>query len=237
MNASESLTPPRHFFSPMIDAPIILDIGRQNSPTGTQTSLLDLGSGFPVYWQHSDLKSLQDLSAVVQSMAAYTAIVYNHCQGIALQENKAKLADMRNSVQHRLLSLPSAEKLGTIPYPLYEATRLAALTYSLLVIFPIHGPRAPFAELASQLRFNLLLDLNRQKPSKHLLWILVIGAIASLNTENRAGFISAVRQFSFRLMIKTWEDLKDVLGCFLWLDITNDADGVNIWQEVESLKE
>lgn len=238
MNATDSLTPPRHFFSPMTDAPIILETGRQNSPTGTQTSLLDLGSAFPVYWQHFDLKALQDLFAVFQSMAAYTVIVYNHCQGIVLQENKAKLADMRNSGQHRLLSLPPSDKLSTIPNLLYEPTRLAALTYSLLVIFPIYGSRAPFAELASQLRFSLsFLDLNRQKPSKHFLWILVVGAIASLNTVNRAGFIWEVRQFSSRLMIKTWEDLKDVLGCFLWLDITNDIDGVKIWEEVESLKE
>lgn len=170
-------------------------------------------------------------------MAAYTIIVCNHTQRIAVQENKGELADIRNFVQHYLLSLPPSEKLTTIPDPLYEATRLTALIYSLLIVFPVHGPRAPFAELASQLRFNLsFLDLDKQKETKLLLWILVMAAIAGINAANRVWFVWAVREFALRLGIKSWEGLKDILDGFLWLGITNDKDGQAVWQEVEDMK-
>jgi hypothetical protein len=78
--------------------------------------------------------------------------------------------------------------------------------------------------------------LDSQKASKHLLWILVIGAIASLNTANTAWFIGEVRDFSSHSMIKTWEDLNDILSCFLWLDITNEIDGAKVREEITSMK-
>jgi hypothetical protein len=232
VNATENMSPARHVFVPMLNTPNFSDILRL--ATASLPPLQNLGSGFPIYWQDSDIVSLQTLSTVLQSMAAYTVIVYNHSQGIVVQENTGKLADMRNFVQHRLLSLPPSAKLTAIPDSLYEATRLAALIYSLLVVFPIYGPRAPFAELASQLRFNLsFLDLDRQKETRLLLWVLVMGSIAGVGSANRMWFVWAVREFASRLKYTSWDEFKKELGRFLWLDITNDRDGRALWEDLD----
>ncbi|KAE9381923.1 hypothetical protein N431DRAFT_476667 [Stipitochalara longipes BDJ] len=234
VNSTENLLPPRHVFAAMLDVPSMSEIQRLGSRIGTQSYLRNLGSGFPADWQESIIIPLHELSTVLQSMAAYTIIVHNHIQENAVQDNKGKLADIRNFVQHHLLSLPASDKLTAIPDSLYEATRLAALIYSLLVVFPIHGPRAPFVELASQLRFNVsFLDLEKQMRLKHLLWIVVMGAISGMNTPNRIWFVWAVRELSLRLKINAWEEVKDILGQFLWFENTNNRDGRKVWEEVE----
>jgi hypothetical protein len=210
INATENLCPPRYFFAAMIDTPIVLEIQKPDSPTRIHPLLQHLGSDFPTNRRESNIPSLQDLSTVLQNMAMYTTIVYNHVRGVALQENIGKVADMRNFVQHSLLSIPPSDRLPATPDPLYEATRLASFIYSLLIVFPIHGPRAPFAELASQLRFNLsFLDLNKQKETELILWILVMGAIAGMNMANRIWFVWAIREATSRLRVERWEELRE----------------------------
>jgi hypothetical protein len=219
----------------MLDTPVIPDIQVPDNFTKTRLSLQNLGSGFPTSWQNSNIPSLQNLFTVLQSMATYTRIVYSHTQGIDIQENMGKLADMRNFVQHSLLSIPPSDKLlPAIPDPLYEATRLASLICSLLIVFPIHAPRAPFSELASQLQSNLsFLNSDKQKETELLLWILVMGAIAGMNTANRIWFVCAIREVASRLRVERWEELRGVLESFLWFGITNDRDGRIVWREAE----
>jgi hypothetical protein len=231
ITATATLTAPRYFFAPLTETLIILD----TRGAITESSLRNLGTAFPSHWAQSDLKPLRDLDEVLQSMAAYTIIASNHSQGIVVQDSP-KLADMRNFVQHGLLSLPPAETLCRVPDSLYEATRLAAMAYALLVTYPIHGPKAPFAEIASRLRIDLsCLDPRKEKEVKLLLWILVIGAIVGMNTANRRWFVRGVREFASRLGIETWEGVKEILGGFLWLGSTSDRDGRNVWNEVEEV--
>ena len=37
-------------------------------------------------------------------------------------------------------------------------------------------------------------------------------------------------------MVASWEDMKKILVCFIWLDITNDVDGLRMWEELEALR-
>src|ERR1700712_1709397 len=99
----------------MLETPTMSEIQSLASPK--HPPLQALGSGFPIYWQESNIPALQKLSTVLQSMAAYTIIVHNHTQGITIQETDGSLADMRNFVQHALLLLPPSDKLTAIPDP------------------------------------------------------------------------------------------------------------------------
>ena len=232
MNATTALGAPRYFFAPINETLIIPD-PRSDKLLSKDSSLRNLGTAFPSHWAKSDITPLRDLHEVLNLMATYTIIVSNHAQGVVVQD-KVALVDMRNFVQHRLLSLSPATKLGSIPDTLYESTRLAALAYALLVTFPIHGPKAPFAEIVSQLYFELSsLDLEKEKEMKLLMWTLVMGAIVGMNTAKRSWFVAAIRVLKERLGIEKWEGLREALGGFMWLGSTNNSDGERVWEEIK----
>jgi hypothetical protein len=206
------------------------------APDGLPNSMPDIGRGFPEEWKNSSFQPLQDLFTTLRYLAGYTALIFNHCQGVAIQST-GTLTDHRNAVQHRLLSL--------LPYPydqcrkpiyqLYESTRLAAQMYSLLCVYPYPPGPAPFAELANLLRKELSrLDPETitEQESRLLLWILVMGAIMTVGTLDRYCFISALSTVSRQLQVESWQEMKSILASFLWLDMTNDIDGKDIWDEL-----
>ncbi len=121
---------------------------------------------------------------------------------------------------------------------MYEVTRLAATIYSLLVIFPISPLTAPFVGLATRLKRELSqLDMcNRSlQESKLLVWILVMGGIAATHSAERMWFVIVLKDISNRMALSTWNDVKGLVQAALWLESTNDADGMALWLEVESL--
>jgi hypothetical protein len=239
------LIPPKFPHIPWNDEPVLYET--LEDPEGLPASMSSIGSGFPEHWKHSSFQPLQDLFTALRSMAGYTVLVYNHCQGVATQ-SLGTLTDHRNSVQHRVLSLPPYpnEQCGFLPpcpyeqcsepiYQLYESTRLAAQMYSLLCVYPYPPGPAPFGELAIRLRKELS-SLNPKaitdQESRLLLWILVMGAIMTLGTLDRFYFISILSTVSSQLQIESWQEMKSILVAFLWLDMTNDIDGRDIWDEL-----
>jgi len=206
---------------------------------GLPDSMPDIGQGFPEEWQQSDSRLLQDLFTTVRYMSGYSRLVFNHSEGIKLQST-GTLTDLRNSIQHRLLSLPACPSaLGSSGiYHLYESTRLGAQIYSLLCIYPYPAGPAPFAEAASRLKRELSnLDPRTisYEESKLLFWILVMGAIVTVGTFDRLWFITALGPVAYGLQVESWPDMKSLLLTFLWLSKTNDIDGRDVWDEVSSL--
>jgi hypothetical protein len=120
-------------------------------------------------------------------------------------------------------------------YQFYESARLAAHMYSLLCVYPYPAGPAPFAELAIRLRKELAVlepGAITDQESKLLLWILFMGAIMTIGTPDRYCFVSALNTVSRSLEVESWQDVKSILATFLWLDMTNDVDGRDIWEEV-----
>lgn len=60
-----------------------------------------------------------------------------------------------------------------------------------------------------------------------------MAAIAAIGMEEREWFVAVLHRCLSRLRIESWEALKDMLLKFLWLPSTNDADGYDLWLEVE----
>ena len=107
--------------------------------------------------------------------------------------------------------------------------------YSLLCVYPYPPGPAPFAELANRLRKELSsLDLAAitDKESKLLLWILFMGSIMVLGTPDSHYFVSALSAVVRSLQLESWQDAKAILTTFLWLDMTNDIDGRDVWDEI-----
>ena len=126
---------------------------------------------------------------------------------------------------------------GPIEDVLYESTRLATYIYALLITFPFSANMAPFEELAALLRNEVsvldTLDLCIED-IKLLVWVLVMGAVAAIDTVERIWFVSMLRQVVGVVEIGSWEEMRDLLGRFLWLGSTSDVDGRVLWGEVEA---
>jgi len=232
--STRRLIPTSHPHVPWNEGPVILETVETSE--GFPNSMPTLGHGFSADWKQSESKHLQELFTALRYLAAYTVLAYDHCQGIAMHSVGA-LTDKRNSVQHRMLSVPRYphEKHREAPHQLYESTRLAAEMYSLLCVYPCPPTTAPFDKLAALLRKELShLDQGSisDEESKLLVWILVMGAIVAVDTPGRSWFISALSHISRRLQLESWYDIKSILITFLWLDMTNDIDGRDVWDEV-----
>ena len=199
-----------------------------------------LGSGFWEVWGWYPPAEVGDLCKAIQHICDFTIIVENHVQGRWTPRTFTVIIDQRNFVQHSLMSLKSQQELfdgdSTVDEPLYECCRLAAIVFSLLVIFPLPPVYGPFEGLAEQLHLELaLVSLYDQTAprSRLLLWTLTMGAIAAIGCPERPWFLSKIQGLSAKMNLGGWAQFKDVLQSFLWLPSTNDPDGRELWIEVQ----
>jgi hypothetical protein len=173
-------------------------------------------------------------------MCDFTVIVENHVQGRWTPRTFTVIIDHRNFVQHSLMSLDTAKELydkdTNMDEPLYECCRLAAIVYSLLVIFPLPPVLGPFEGLAEQLHMELTrigVNYDTAPRSKLLLWTLVMGAIASIGCRQRPWFLSQIQTLSAKMDVRDWRQAKEIVESFLWLPSTNDPDGRDLWIEMQ----
>jgi hypothetical protein len=214
------------------------------SKPGSKAPRMPCSAAFPPVNQTSaalddfvDVGLTSDLVNVLRDMSHYNAMVGAHSQGMMPSPDMAVLADKRNLTQHRLLSLPSAydfEEQFFAVHKTYESTRLAAIMYSLLVLFPLPAATAPFTRLAQMLKTALVdseLKTSWRRAPKLLLWILVVGGVGSMNTPDRSWYVAALCWLTAAVGIKRWEDLREVVMPILWLEYTCDAAGQALWGE------
>jgi hypothetical protein len=177
-------------------------------------------------------------------MHSYTVAIELHTRGmLRVSDMMAVMADRRNSLHHRLLSLPSAEELGDIAQT-YDPCRLAMLIYSYLVIFPLPRCRSPLAQLAEMLGQVLIRDGmcgvvrndTNGLPSEFLFWILLLGGIAAPGgSKIRRWFTATLAGLSVAARISCWEELKEIVKSILWVGCVGDRDGEVVWNEASWL--
>jgi len=201
--------------------------------------LSNIGSGFMVAIQYQDSVTAYELLQVVLDMAAFTVLIYNNPEGF--QESEGQVADQRNFIHHRLMSLPQSpdSQFQFLQNGTYEALRLASIIYSLLVVFPISFLTAPFGPLALQLRVQISkLEIENSKSDAELqliYWIVFLGGVASIGSAERPWYVSTLSVISQRLNLTVWKDVKGLLECFLWLGTVSDMDGILLWEEIQQL--
>ena len=154
-------------------------------------------------------------------MKAYSVLVQEHQEYIALGRSPAAIADQRNLIQHRLMSLPANpfEEREFENDGMYEVVRLTSIIYSLPVVMPISPSTAPFVELADKLRREVvqmdIADKNMDE-IRPFVWILFMGGIAAFGSVERGWFAERMRWVSDILELDSWEDCKKILKFFLW---------------------
>lgn len=195
-----------------------------------------LGTGFSSLDRVLDLKQVAHLKPVLRRMCEYTVALDGFATASHHRLSLGMLADMRNFVQHGLLSLsPQESRERHTPPQLIEMCHAAALIYSWIVIFPAPAQTIPFHQAATQIR--TLLDCEKvneywtQAPDV-MLWIVVMNAIASFGSTEEQGYVIFLSRVLQRLKIDTWHGLKGQLEKFLWYSSVSDVDGHDLWQEI-----
>jgi hypothetical protein len=179
-----------------------------------------------------------DAAKVLQAMADLTIAIEYYSRGITPALDLAVLIDNRNVVQHNLMSLPAADELEfkeiSSAY-LYESIRYTAIIYSIAVTFPLPPMSGIYDKLTALLKAILeesKLDLCWKLYPKTLLWILVLGGIASSVTADRSWYVQNLAAVSAALNIWQWDDVVEQLGQHLWLERACDVGGQSLWLEV-----
>jgi hypothetical protein len=197
--------------------------------------LKSLGQGF----QRLKVFGISDDAAcVLQALANLTVLIECYSQGIAPTPDLTMLMDRRNSVQHALLSLPTAQELefGEVSsVSLYESIRYTAIIYSVAVTFPLPPMTGIYSKLTGHLKSVLeesKLDLCWKLYPKALLWVLTLGGIASSVTVHRSWYVRNLAAVSMALNISRWDDVADEMGQYLWLERACDIGGRKLWLEV-----
>lgn len=201
-----------------------------------------LGTGFWEVWDIRSSPDMHELFGIIQDACDFTVVVENYIRGRWMQRTSTEIMDQRNYIQHSLMSLKSSAELKEREIYVddlhYESGRLALIIYSFLVIFPIPPVAGPFETLTRLLRRELGRTNLKEGPVARLniqLWILIMGAIASIGLPCRPWFVSEISRIAKMANVKSWQHLQSIMQSFLWHPGTNNIDGLDIWSEVEGL--
>ena len=182
----------------------------------------------------------ESMLQVLNSISAFTLAVDYYLQGKPFGLKLGAIARARTAIQQRLLLLQTAEELSipsssSKPKPnIYECCRLTALIYGVGVVFPVPNSHSVLQELVRRLMIAIgVLDIRTfgAELGGVLLWMLVLGGIAALDTPERHWFASQLAWIVRRLVIDDWEGVEDILGSFLWLDSVCGQGGRLLWSE------
>lgn len=207
-----------------------------NSVRREDHPLASLGIGFPALDMWLSAEEAARLYAVFADLANYTRATYDFINGFAESRNRAIMADQRNSVQHKLMSLRLSDDEQCASRDVYDLCWLVGVAYSMIAVFPLSPKAAQFDRLARLIRFRMVSPAVVERwtvAPRMAVWMAVIGALCAIGTLDRDWYIEVLRQECERLNIKQWQDLQSLLLEFLWFPLSSDPDGQELWAELK----
>jgi hypothetical protein len=199
----------------------------------TDHPLRSIGNGFQQLHGVTDSSQAQDLLVALNRLALYSLAVDDYIAGRPMRYELPTLSEHRNYVHFEYIRwLPDVENSRQPTNPLMSFVHLCGLIYSLLCVFPM--PKAPFEGLVKKIRH--LLDshdiLRDNRPSGILLWALWMTGIACVGLPDRRWCVDLLRGQLRICRVNRWSDMRAILQEHLWLPITNDFDGIDLWEEI-----
>lgn len=211
-------------------------IGPLTAASRKDHPLVGLGRGFRVLPEMLGQAEVSKLLIVLRWLIQYTFAIDDYEQKRPEAQAAICLADERNFVQHSLLLLSPTVLEMEEEHPMHRLCRLGTLIYSILVVFPIPSVAAPFHQLARNVQSQLSqasVQSRWTEAPELILWVTVLGAIASTGSRYREWYLTTLDRLTKRLNLVTWSAMKERLGMFLWFESTNDEDGFKLWKEME----
>jgi hypothetical protein len=196
------------------------------------------------FWRLQGHGITDSMLQVLDSMGAFALAVGHYLQGKPFSLSSGEINRTRVAVQHRLVSLPPEDELIIEPASLslselniYECVRLTALIFGVAVVHPIPNPHNVLVELVRRLKIAIEvlgkgIEDFAMELSGVLLWMLVLGGIASSDKPERPWFISQLALIVRKLHLMDWSGVEDILESFLWLESACGKGGRELWDEI-----
>jgi hypothetical protein len=182
-----------------------------------------------------------EMQKIFRSLRIYVELIETYQDGI--QMGMDTLCDYRNVIQWHIMSLLPSTQLGSAHvsfYPLYEACRLALVTFGVGITFPLPPQTAPLASLARMLQIELqVYSQATQNDSLEVQrlysWCLMVGGIAGKGSSERSWYASKLQHYATSRGLSTWHEMRMELREVCWLDSACDLAGKMLWDEAMSL--
>ncbi|KAF7562841.1 hypothetical protein G7046_g1284 [Stylonectria norvegica] len=128
---------------------------------------------------------------------------------------------LSSAVPQRLLSLQFD------PYSMHELLRLSMLAYMKGILVQIDNIGKKLRYLVVRLKVAFLAQQLPPAPeqAKLMLWVMFIMSVSIYEDHDQDWLQEAMEQSISSLGLCTWEDTKDVLANFLWIDVVFDEPG------------
>jgi hypothetical protein len=184
----------------------------------------------------------QELAATLHAVEIYTTMLDRYQRGALKNLDLSLIADQRNIIQHHVISLPTAAEIKEIfvvnVKGVYEVCRIAALIFSMGVIFPLQKLCTAYNPLVKQLKLELqelmdTMDIYQPEVLDLVIWATTLGAIAAKKTPERSWFVYVLKHLTEYSGLSRWDDLKERLERILWLRNACNAAGYQLWLEVQ----
>lgn len=206
-----------------------------------------LCKGFELY---HDQAIMTNAIRVFQDMGNVTAAIDSYLKRRPRCLKLGVLAQARLSVQHQLMSLPQADEAflqqsqsdadaekSSIARIRYEACLATATIYGTAVIYPVPNARQILRPLTDHLKPALFLLMNsaEDKNSNLMLWMIVLGGIAALDTSERPWFAKELAFYRHQREIRTVQAVEEIMEQFLWLRSACSIGAKLLWDEMPPL--
>jgi hypothetical protein len=125
------------------------------------------------------------------------------------------------------------------PTPLQESTRLAILLFYHSALVKSNPHFYMIHHLVHELQRSLVAAEVQPKLSDItsntvvLLWILFAGALGSRGQVTRSWFVSLIDRMAGNMGLAEWQEVKETLGQFLWLNKELNTSFLKVWTDVE----
>lgn len=162
------------------------------------------------------------LDPVLKNILIRLRSIFGQCKmsGDKVTLSTTDLHDLTCFILHRLLHLPHFTSVDSQSATTSECLRYGAAIYMFLIHGPTYYSHANILNsLVLQLKHHLdsLISSDGSQESL-LLWVLSVGNVASIGTNERPWFRGQAAAVSAALGIRCWEDVEVHLKRVLWLE-------------------
>jgi hypothetical protein len=234
--ACQVLQVPRFDFAPYSGADFHFSLLAYRRP---DHPLKQMGSGFDAIARLDSSRASLDLQKALDYLSLYSLGVDDYTAGRDTGSSLPVLAEQRNFVQHKIMTLMNVRVTQTPDDDerIIAVSYLAGVIYSLLCVFPLPG--APLRSIVQRIKSHFMLynfSHELERAPQLITWILCMTGIASAGQPERSWVITQLISMLVGQQVDTWEDVGQSLQRFLWLPRTNERDGMILWNEFLNLR-
>lgn len=119
----------------------------------------------------------------------------------------------------------------------FEVCRLGVQIYLQTLVFGFPSCRMFCTVLIRKLQSYVKHISSRttggeELPREMLLWLMFLGGIITQDRSTRSWFVSLLPHIAGQLRLHSWDDIKEVLVKFLWIETIHEQLCKDLWGEV-----